>query len=81
MRKRHTEQGHHAGPGAALEQAKKHSKDVDMASIPSQSNHGGHKSPANLEARKPVAGSDVGDDDLGWDKHEAVGDAEECEET
>ena len=39
-----------------------------------------HEPPSNLETGHPVTRADVGDDYLGGDEHEAVGDAEEGEE-
>lgn len=75
-----TKKSHHARPCTALKQTEQDSQGVDLVGILGEGNESGHETPSDLETGKPVAGTDVGDDDLGGDEHEAVGDAEEGEE-
>lgn len=51
-----------------------------MVSVLGECDKSRHETPSYFETGKPVAGTNVGDDDLGGDEHEAVGDAEEGEE-
>lgn len=75
-----TEKSHHARPSTALKQAEQDSQSVNLVRILGEGDEGGYESPSNFKTGKPVAGTDVGDDYLGGDEHEAVGDAEEGEE-
>lgn len=51
-----------------------------MLCIFSESNESRHHTPEQLETGEPVAGSDVCEDDLGRDQHNAVCDVEVCGE-
>jgi len=45
-----TEEGHHARPSTAFEQAKEYSKDVDLVRILGESNKSSDKTPSYLQA-------------------------------
>jgi hypothetical protein len=48
--------------------------------ILAEGDEAGYETPSDLETREPEAGSNIGDDDLGWNEHQTVGYAEECGE-
>lgn len=72
----HTEQSHHSRPGTAFAEAKKDTKNVHLLCACSHGNEASNNSPCNLKTRKPEAGSDVGQDNLRGNKHDAVGNIE-----
>lgn len=70
------EKGHHTRPSATFECSEEDADDVDLFGGCYGCHEACEDSPANFEAREPEGGAHVGEDDLGRDEHEAVGDVD-----